>query len=66
MDIRYISLSMDDVGRAIMTDILDLTSPQELYVLNEAGKIIHLCSDCIIIADKPGCVKNTEDCEHIS
>ena len=41
------------------------TPYQELYVVNDAKKVIHLCSDCIIPSDKAGYVKNTENCDHI-
>lgn len=38
---------------------------QQIQVLTEFGKVLILCTHCIIPSDKAGYVKNTKNCGHL-
>ena len=40
------------------------TTNRQYYVLNDDGKVVMVCTDCMIPSDTPGYIKNTEDCLH--
>ena len=59
----------DDGAIALVSKpVVKILTPlhEDLYVLNDVGKVIHLCNNCIVPSDTAGYAKNTEDCVHRS